>query len=95
LRPAELNHALKSIRPGKWPLKKTWQPLPCQTGFLSIGISPLPLVNTAFEALLLKSARSKWARIDHHTKALRLSHRAELFIFIFGPLVFVLSQLLM
>jgi hypothetical protein len=52
----------------------------------SIGM--VPLANTAFEALLLKSARSKWAKIDQHMKALRLSHRAELFIF--GPLVFVL-----
>jgi hypothetical protein len=87
LRPAVLDHALKSIRPGKWPLKKTWQPLPHQTGLLSMGMSPL--VNTAFEILfLLKSARSKWTQIDQHTKALRLSHRAELFIF--GALVFVL-----
>jgi hypothetical protein len=74
-----LDYAPKSIRPGKWPLKKTWQPLPHQTGLLSIGMSPL--VNTAFEALLLKSARSKWAQIDQHTKALRLSHREGLFIF--------------
>ena len=56
---AVLDYALKSIRPGKWPLKKTWQPLPHQTGSLSIGMSSL--VNTAFETLLLKSARSKWA----------------------------------
>jgi hypothetical protein len=54
-------------------------PLPHQTGPFSIGISPL--VNTAFETLLLKSARSKWAQINQHTKALRLSHRAELFVF--------------
>jgi hypothetical protein len=60
-------------------VEKTWQPLPHQTGFLSIGT--LPLVNTVFESLLLKSARSKWAYIDQHTKALRLSHRAVLFIF--------------
>jgi hypothetical protein len=40
-----------------------------------------PLVNRAFETLLLKSARSKWTQIDQHTKALRLSHRAELFLF--------------
>jgi hypothetical protein len=79
-----LDYALKSIRPGKWPLKKTWQPLPHQTGLLSIGISPL--VNTTFETLLLKNARSKWAQIDQHTKALHLSHRAELFIF--GPYFF-------
>jgi hypothetical protein len=39
--------------------------------------------------LLLKSARSKWAQIDQHTKALRLSHRAELFIF--APYFFALS----
>jgi hypothetical protein len=43
------------------------------------------LVKAAFETLLLKSARSKcytkWAQIDQHTKALRLSHRAGLFIF--------------
>jgi hypothetical protein len=81
-----LDHALKSIRPGKWPLKKTWQPLPHQTRLLSIGT--LPLVNTAFETLLLKSARSKWAQIDQHTKALRLSHRAELLIF--APYFFAL-----
>ena len=36
-----------------------WQPLPHQTGSLSMGM--LPLVDTAFEALLLKSAHSKWA----------------------------------
>jgi hypothetical protein len=86
LRPAVLDDALKSTRPGNWPLKKTWRPLPHQTGLLSIGI--LSLLNTAFETLLLKSARSKWAQINQHTKALRLSHRAELFIF--GPCFFVL-----
>jgi hypothetical protein len=87
-----LDHALESIRPGNWPLKKTWQPLPHQTGLLSIGISPL--VNTALEALLLKNARSKWAQINQHTKALRLSHRAELFIFgavLFCPCLFFQS----
>jgi hypothetical protein len=82
-----VGHALKSIRPGKWPLKKNLAATSAhQTGLLSIGI--LPLVNTAFETLLLKSARSKWAQIDHHTKALRLSHRAELFIF--APYFFAL-----
>jgi hypothetical protein len=81
-----LDYALKSIWPGKWPLKKTWQPLPHQTGLLSIGMSPL--VNTAFETLLFKSARSKRAQIDQHMKALRLSHRAELFIF--APYFFAL-----
>ena len=85
-RPAVLDHALKSIRPGKRPLKKTWKPLPHQPGLLSIRMPPL--VDMAFETLLLKSARSKWAQIYQHTKALRLSHRAELFIF--GSLVFVL-----
>jgi hypothetical protein len=86
LRPVMHDHALKSIRPGNWPLKKTWQPLPHQTGLLSIGISPL--VSTACETLLLKSLRSKWAQINQHAKALRLSHRAELFIF--GPYFFAL-----
>jgi hypothetical protein len=51
--------------------KKTWQPLPHKT------------VETAFETLLLKSARSKWAQIDQHTKALRLSHRAYFFALFF------------
>jgi hypothetical protein len=41
LRPVVLDRALKSIRPSNWPLKKTWQPPPHQTGLVSMGMLPL------------------------------------------------------
>jgi hypothetical protein len=85
--PRELgNGSARQGTPGNWPLKKIWQPLPHQTGLLSMGISSSLI--TAFEIVLLKSPRSKWAQINQRTKALRSSHRAELFIF--GPCFFVL-----
>jgi hypothetical protein len=37
-----------------------------------MGMMPL-VVNTAFEAPLLKSARSKWAQIDQHVVGMQAS----------------------
>jgi hypothetical protein len=48
-------------------VEQTCKPLPHQTGLPTIGISPL--VNTVYETLLLKRARSKWAQVNQHTKA--------------------------